>query len=154
MEILATIMSPKSLFTECTWSFRMTLIFWWVLFVVIQQGERLFLLRDAYIVETPTRRDLFLTLMMGFQADLATATMLVAAAGLLAASLSGLLFLLSRLSGQPKVQGALSRYLNGTSCLVLLILLLVLTVDMGYYNYQRQHLDFTFFEYLENLLVV
>jgi Sulfatase len=154
MEILATIKSPKSVFAECTWSFRKTLIFWWVLFVVIQQGERLFLLRDAYSLETPTLKDLFLTLMMGFQADLATATILVAVAGLLAAGLSGLLFLLSRSSGQPKVQGALSRYLLGTSCLVWLILLLVLTVDMGYYGYQRQHLDFTFFEYLENVLVV
>jgi hypothetical protein len=124
------------------------------LFVVIQQGERLFLLRDAYSLETPTLRDLFLTLLTGFQADLAMATILIGAVGLLAAGLSRLVFLLSRSTGQPEAQAALSRYLMGTSCLAGLILLLVLTVDMGYYSYNQQHLDFTFFEYLENMLVV
>ena len=35
-----------------SWSFRRTLVFWWILFLVIQQTERLFLLPQALSLET------------------------------------------------------------------------------------------------------
>ena len=39
---------------EARSSVRKTVLFWWILFVVMQTAERLFLLRDAFAQETPT----------------------------------------------------------------------------------------------------
>ena len=39
---------------EARSSVRKTVLFWWILSVVMQTTERLFLLRDAFAQETPT----------------------------------------------------------------------------------------------------
>ena len=65
-------------------SFRRTLLFWWLLFVVLQQAERLFLLRDALAVETPSAGVLARTLVTGLRGDFITATIALALAAILA----------------------------------------------------------------------
>ena len=47
------------------WSFRRPVVFWWILFLVLQQTERLFLLPQALSLETPAPGLLFKTLVIG-----------------------------------------------------------------------------------------
>lgn len=56
------------------WSYRAILLFWWLLFVAIQQAERFFLLPEAWPLEEPGAGLLARTLFIGLRADLITAT--------------------------------------------------------------------------------
>ncbi|MGC3976501.1 MAG: hypothetical protein QM771_19280, partial [Nitrospira sp.] len=55
-------------------SIRKSVLFWWILFVVIQMAERVFLLRDALDQETPTAPLLLKTFLVGVRGDFITAT--------------------------------------------------------------------------------
>jgi hypothetical protein len=133
-------------------SFRRTLLFWWLLFVVLQQAERLFLLRDALAVETPSAGVLARTLVTGLRGDFITATMALA----LAAILAGVGGLLAALAKRRELKGVLlgpiyRRTFMASNVAVGTLLLVLLTVDMGYYTHDRQHLNFVFFEYMGDL---
>ena len=135
------------------WSLRGTLMFWWILFLVIQQAERLFLLPETLQIETPAASVLARALVTGFRADLIIATICLFLAGITALAVGWLLPARSKQLEKPI--GARIRYRRGlvlTSGLLAGILLLLLTVDMGYYRYDRHHLDFVFFEYLDDLI--
>ncbi len=133
-------------------SIRKTVLFWWILFVVMQTAERVFLLRDALALETPTLALFIQTMAVGVRGDFITATLALvlaafAAAGwaLLRQGRTGLRssVRLFALSFQPALH---------VSCLLLGVLLfLLLTVDMGYYGFNRQHMDFVFLEYVGDL---
>ncbi|MGH7167980.1 MAG: hypothetical protein ACREII_05560, partial [Nitrospiraceae bacterium] len=73
------------------WSFRRTLVFWWVLFLVIQQVERLFLLPETLSMEVPAAGVLAKTLVTGLRADLITATLGAVIATILAGAIGALL---------------------------------------------------------------
>src|SRR5512132_2554120 len=60
--------------SEARSSIRKTVIFWWILFVVMQMAERVFLLRDAFAQEAPTLALLLKTLAVGVRGDFITAT--------------------------------------------------------------------------------
>lgn len=134
-------------------SFRRLLIFWWILFLVIQQAERLFLLPEALRIEVPPAGVLFKTFVTGLQGDLIIATVCALAAAVLAVPVGWLL------ATRAKWRGHLSQretsYRLGfvlSSGFLGLVLTVLLTVDMGYYRYNQHHLDFVFFEYLDDLV--
>lgn len=133
-------------------SIRRTLIFWWVLFLVVQQGERLFLLPETAAHESPAAWVLLKAFTVGLLEDLVVATgALVLAAGL--TLLVGVpLALLRPASGGLRKAGFSRRGLVASSALIAGLLLVVLTIDMGYYGYGGQHLNFVFFEYVVDLV--
>ncbi|MBS0171408.1 MAG: LTA synthase family protein [Nitrospira sp.] len=133
-------------------SIRKTVLFWWILFVVIQTAERLFLLGEALEQETPSALLLLKTLVVGVRGDFITATFALALA-LVGASGWTLLrhgWTTLHRSSQACVRTFLSAFrVNAT--LVGLLLFALLCVDMGYYGFNRQHMDFVFLEYIEDL---
>lgn len=131
---------------------RRTLMFWWVLFLVIQQGERLFLLPETAARETPAAGLLLKTLATGLLEDLVVATGAITAAAVLAL-VCCLPFSLRGSSGSNSGRaGIYRRGLVVSSALIAGLLMMALTIDMGYYGYGGQHLNFVFFEYVVDLV--
>ncbi|QOJ36633.1 MAG: LTA synthase family protein [Nitrospira sp.] len=134
-------------------SIRKTLLFWWILFVVMQSAERLFLLRDAWAQEVPSLTLLFHTLVVGVRGDFITATFALLLAGFGAGLWTGLRQVWLRRAGTAgPVAPLFQRALRGSGTLVALLLFILLAVDMGYYGFNRQHMDFVFLEYVGDLL--
>src|SRR5256885_1864753 len=125
------------------------LAFWWVLFVIVQQTERLFLFPETAALEWPTIGLLTRTLGTGLVGDMISATGAVAVAGVL-----GLLLAIpaSRLSKTAKSNDGYRTGLNVALAVVGGLLLVILIVDVGYYGFSQQHVNFVFFEYLDDLL--
>ena len=135
-----------------TWSFRRAIVFWWILFLVLQQAERLFLLPQAVSLEFPTPALLLKTLVTGLRADLITSTIGIAVAVLLAGGVGAIFSAIAKRSGLPRKADQPYRLgLSLTSGLMALLFLILLTVDMGYSHFNQQHLNFVFFEYLDDL---
>jgi len=130
-----------------------TFLFWWVLLFLIQQAQRLLLTALAAGREAPSARTLVTTLFTGVRADLITAGFgmaLVLAITLVAGSL---VLLGRRLAGRElHPRRTYERALTITSIVFAVVFFVVLTVDMGYYRYSGQRLDFVFFEYIGDLL--
>ncbi len=136
------------------WSYRRLLVFWWVLFLLIQQAERLFLLPATLSMESPSPGLLVNTFWIGLRADLIIATIAVLLAAIVGALIALPVSLLSRrLPFIPEAGRALTTGLLASAILVGLLIGVLLMVDMGYYFYNQHHLDFVFFEYVENLFV-
>ncbi len=135
------------------WSYRSILIFWWLFFVAIQQAERLFLLPEAWRLEQPVTGQLVRTLWIGLRADLITATFGI----LLAVIIGGLVGLVLTFTTSWRAvlipsEAHHRRGLFSAALLVGLLLMAFLIIDMGYYGFNQQHLDFVFFEYIDDLL--
>lgn len=135
------------------WTYRSILAFWWLFFVAIQQAERLFLLPEAWKLEQPATGQLVRTLWIGLRADLITATFGILLAGIIG-GLAGLLltFATNWRAGSVPSETHHRRGLFGAALLVGLLLMAFLIIDMGYYGFNQQHLDFVFFEYVDDLL--
>lgn len=123
-------------------------VFWWVLLFLVQIAERLFLVQEAARAERPTAGILAQTLFTGARADLMLATLgvLVALAG------AALVTTPLALAARSRAAAWFRASLRGWCWAVAVAFLLVLTVDMGYYGYNRQHLDSVFFEYVDEML--
>jgi hypothetical protein len=132
-------------------SIRRTVVFWWGLFLIIQQAERLFLLADTVSFEPPTLALVVSTVMVGLRADLIVATIGVVLACLLAGVLWALHATRRRLLGLTQVRAVFRSTISTGFLSVGLLLVAGLTVDMGYYGYNQQRLDLTFFEYVDDL---
>src|SRR5207302_11240922 len=78
------------------------LAFWWVLFVIIQQTQRLFLFPETAALEWPTTGLLLRTLGTGLVGDMISATGTVAVAAILGVLLN---IPVSRLSNTAKSNG-------------------------------------------------
>lgn len=144
----------KPLAGMSNWSFRRSLVFWWIFLLLIQQTERLFLLPEALAREVPPGSVLAKTLLTGLRADFITATIGVILAGLLAGAFGYLWSAVSSWRGVRVGFGTvLRRGIHCTSGFIGALILILLTVDMGYYHYNQQHLDFVFFEYVDDLIV-
>lgn len=133
-------------------SIRKTVLFWWILFVVIQMAERLFLLGDALEQETPSVPLLLTTLVVGVRGDFITATFALA----LALTSAGGWTLLSHKWDDLRRSSTLCarafhRAFSVSASMVGLLLFVLLCVDMGYYGFNRQHMDFVFLEYIGDL---
>src|SRR5437879_3092173 len=125
------------------------LAFWWVLFVTIQQTQRLFLFPETAALEWPTTGLLLRTLGPGLVGDMISATGTVAVAAVLGVLLN---IPVSRLSKTAKRNGGYRMRLNVALAVVGCLLLVILIVDVGYYGFSQQHVNFVFFEYLDDLL--
>jgi len=125
------------------------LAFWWVLFVIIQQTQRLFLFPETAALEWPTTGLLMRTLGAGLVGDMISATGAVAVAAVLGVLLS---IPASRLSKTAKRNGGYTTRLNVALAVVGGLLVVILIVDVGYYGFSQQHVNFVFFEYLDDLL--
>jgi hypothetical protein len=133
-------------------SIRKTVLFWWILFVVVQAAERLFLLGDALEQETPSVPLLLTTLLVGVRGDFITATFAL----VLALAAAGAWTLVSHKWDDLRRSSTLCARAFHRACpvsaaLVGLLLFVLLCVDMGYYGFNRQHMDFVFLEYLGDL---
>ena len=133
-------------------SIRKTVLFWWILFVVVQAAERLFLLGDALEQETPSVPLLLTTLLVGVRGDFITATFAL----VLALAAAGAWTLVSHKWDDLRRSSTLCarafhRACRVSAALVGLLLFVLLCVDMGYYGFNRQHMDFVFLEYLGDL---
>jgi hypothetical protein len=133
------------------WSFQKTFVFWWILFVAIQMGERLFLLTDALGMEWPSGKDFGIMLLTGVRADLIMSTILLVLSGLLTIGFWGLEKCWGKCLNKPGSRRSLTQRFKGTSFFVGILLILFLTIDMGYYGHSKQHIDYVFLEYIENL---
>lgn len=122
------------------------LIFWWLLFVIIQGVQRLFLLPGTARLEWPSFGLLAKTLGVGLIEDIIAATGAAAFAVGLGLVLSLTIFRLGK--GVDGYRRALNAALVTVGCIMLLILI----VDVGYYGFGQQRLDFVFFEYIDDLL--
>jgi len=134
------------------WSFRATLLFWWIAFLLMQQAERVFLLPEAIAIEVPEMSVLAKTLLTGLRADLIVSTIgMVLAMGLavICWAPAAVVLLVRELRVDAS---AYQRWLKRTALLVGLFIIGFVTVDMGYYGYSRQHLDFVFFDYIDDLI--
>lgn len=136
---------------KTSWSFQATLVFWWIVFLAVQQTQRLFLLIQTVSVEVPREGILMKTLVTGLRADLITATLGIGIAVGLAGILGALRMILARFRNIPKKPHLFARVLMGTSLFVGLVLFVILTIDMGYFGFNGQHLDFVFLEYLRDM---
>jgi len=126
-------------------------VFWWGLLFLVQGAERVFLVREAARVEPPTTTLLAQTLLTGAWADLMLATLGVALAGLGALVVSAPAALVWR-HARPRATAFFRAAVRAWCWAVAILFMLVLTVDMGYYGYNRQHLDTVFFEYVDEML--
>ncbi|HSB45108.1 MAG TPA: LTA synthase family protein [Nitrospira sp.] len=135
------------------WSFKQSVVFWWLLFVVIQQVERYFLLPEVMAVEVPSADVFVKTFMTGFRADLITssiAILLICAF----AGLSGTLWWGWTRARKRQVQAETGyrRSLVVAGMVMALLLVVLLLVDIGYYHFNQQRLNFVFFEYVGDLM--
>lgn len=122
------------------------------MFLALQQAERVFLMQEAWSSESPTLGVLIKTLWTGLRADLISATIALLIAVLLGSFIAAGLMVISRVRNQKKTFATWFRQsFIGTSCVMMLLIMGCLTIDMGYYHFNKQHLDFVFFEYMENL---
>lgn len=138
---------------QSRWSYRAILTFWWCFFVTIQQAERWFLLPEAWKLEQPEIGQLATTLWIGLRADLIAASVGVLLTVILGGMMGLLLTLATHWSAVPIPSEAHHRRgLFSAALLIGLLLMAVLTIDMGYYGYHQQHLDFEFFEYADDWL--
>lgn len=134
-------------------SIRKSVLFWWILFVVMQTAERAFLLRDALEQEAPTWPLLTKTLIVGVRGDFITATFALVLAGIGAGAWALLRHGWGGLRQSSQLLTRSFRRGFHVGCMLAGFLLFVLLcVDMGYYGFNRQHMDFVFLEYVGDLL--
>src|SRR3989442_14284814 len=121
------------------------LTFWWVLFVIIQQTQRLFLFPETAALEWPTTGLLMRTLGAGLVGDMISATGVVAVAAVIGVLLS---IPASRLSKTAKRNGGSTTGLNDTVAGGGGLLFGVLIAGVGVYGFPADHGDFMFFVYV------
>ena len=134
------------------WSVKQRIVFWWVLFLVIQQVERWVLLPDVINAETPALGLLVQTFTTGFRADLITSTIVILVSVLAAGLASLVLWPLTGSRREDTLSESFSRSLTVAGSVVGLLLMVLLLLDIGYYRFNQQRLNFVFFEYLGDLI--
>lgn len=136
------------------WSLKRSLVFAWTALVVLQQVQRLFLLRDAWAIEPPSPVVLAKTLATGFLADLLTATLGVVLACLLAGAYILGALVVAKCCHRGLTANAYRRAFIVASISVGVVLLAILTVDTIYYGFGQRRLDLVFFEFLDDFFSI
>src|SRR3989475_13048758 len=121
------------------------LAFWWALFVIIQQTQRLFLFPETAALEWPTTGLLMRTLGAGLVGDMISATGAVAVAAVLGVLLT---IPASRLSKTAKRNGGGRAGLNVALAGVGGLVFGVLIWGGGFYGFSPQHVKLVGFLYL------
>jgi phosphoglycerol transferase MdoB-like AlkP superfamily enzyme len=128
-------------------------VFWWGLLLLIQQAQRLLLTAMALSREPTSARTLTQTLLTGIRADLITAGLGMIAVLAVSIVAGSLVLAGRRLTGRAlHPQRTCVRALTVTAVVVTAAFFVVLVIDMGYYRYSGQRLDFVFFEYVGDVL--
>ncbi len=135
------------------WSLKQSGVFWWLLFLAIQQVERVFLFPEVMAVEVPSTAVFVKTFTTGFRADLITASIAVLLISVFTAMVGTLWWAWVRWRRGPS-QGLIGyRWaLVITGTVMGLFLVALLLVDIGYYRFNQQRLNFVFFEYVGDLM--
>jgi hypothetical protein len=134
------------------WSVKQRIVFWWMLFLVIQQVERWFLLPDVMNAEAPSIAVLLYTFATGFRADLITSTVAVLVVALVACIFNVLWWAAVGRGTGTAWWHSYGRLVTAAGWVTGLLLVILLLLDIGYYRYNQQRLNFVFFEYLGDLL--
>jgi len=132
--------------------FARTLVFWWLLLVVIQQGQRAFLLGNVLSREAPGAGLLLKTLVTGVRADFVTASFAIVGALVLGTAAASLLLIVRPRRRAGSVARTYVRALGVAAVPVTGLCFLVQSVDMGYYLYSGQRMDFVLFDYFGELI--
>src|SRR5262245_2050035 len=123
-------------------------VFWWLLLVVVQQAQRIFLIGAEARRDAPSPAVLGLTLLTGLRADFVTASfgmiVVLVVAVIVAAPFA--------LGGLGRAGAVLVRTVTVAAAILTVAYVAVLTVDMGYYLYSGHRLDAIFVEYLTDLV--
>jgi len=130
-----------------------TLVFWGVLFLLIQQAERLFLLPATAALEPPTASLLMKVFLAGLAADLVTSTGGIVLAAILATLLSIPVALIAQRNRIAEGFATFRRGMLVSLALIAILLFAVLIADICYYSYSHHHLDFVFFEFVDELVL-
>jgi len=131
------------------WSFGETLVFWWVLLLLVQQAQRLVLLALAGARDLPSARVLLATLATGVRADLVVAGFAIAASFLVALVAAVIALMVRRGASARRVA---VRAFAIAAAVTTVLAFLVETLDLGYHRYSGQRLDFVFLEYVGDVL--
>lgn len=123
-----------------------------ILFLLLQQGQRLFLFSEALTIEVPERDTLIKTAITGFRADVIISSLAAGFAAVLAWCYLTLRFGWANAKIALRAPNRFADMFRTSSWFVGGALMLVLMVDMGYYHYAHTHLDFVFFEFIEDLM--
>jgi hypothetical protein len=127
------------------------LVFWAGLLLLILQAERLFLFPETAALEPATAGLLMRVFVTGLVGDCFTVAIAITLAAILAVLVTVLVPFARR--DDWKWDGAFFR--RGMEISLTLLasgLVVVLVIDVGYYGFSQQHINFVFFEYLDDLL--
>jgi hypothetical protein len=128
------------------------LVFWGGSLLVVLQVERLFLLPEVAAVEPPTIGVLAKTFLVGSYNDLITMVGGTAFALFLAGIATGLLGIVRPIRTVQEWSDGYRRMLTPVFALILTAFVGILSVDIGYYFFNHQHLNFIFFEYVGDIV--
>lgn len=127
-------------------------VLWGGLFLLIQQVERFFLFPTTVSIESPTIPLVTQILAAGFSQDTAVTTGALAVGSVLALSVGLVVFLFMRRRTVAATRRLFTNCLKASLGLIALTLTVIMMVDMSYYHFNHQRLNFVFFEYVADFL--
>ncbi len=127
-------------------------ILWGGLFLLIPEVERLFLLPMTFAAEPPTILHVIQTLVTGFSQDVIATAGALAVGIALALSASLIASLCMRRCAVAARSKTFANCLMASLGLIAVILVTIMMVDMSYYHFSHQRLNFVFFEYVSDFL--
>lgn len=130
------------------------LILWGGMFLLIQQVERFFLFPTTFSIESPTMLLMTQTLVAGFSQDLVVAAGALAGGTMFALSMTLVALLCVRRRTVAAASKMFTNCLKACFWLIAFMLTVIMMVDMSYYHFNHQHLNFVFFEYVADFLSV
>ncbi len=136
--------APVSILSLC--------VLWGGLFLLIQQVERFFLLPTTLALESPTLPLMMQTLIAGISQDLAVTAGALAVGAVLALPIGLVALVFSRRPPIATKSPMSATCLRAGFGLVALTLAIIMMVDMSYYHWNHQRMNFVFFEYVADFL--
>jgi len=128
------------------------LILWGGLFLLIQQVERFFLFPTTLSIEIPTPSLIIKTLAAGLVQDLTVTGGALAVGSVLALAIGLVALLFSRRRTVATTSQMFATCLKVCLGLIALALAIIMMVDMSYYHWNNQRMNFVFFEYVADFL--
>jgi phosphoglycerol transferase MdoB-like AlkP superfamily enzyme len=122
------------------------------MFLLIHQVERFFLFPTTFSIESPTIPLMTQTLVAGFLQDLVIAAGALAVGTVFALSVTLVALLCVRRRTVAAASQMFANCLKACFGLIAFILTVIMMVDMSYYHFNHQHLNFVFFEYVADVL--
>jgi phosphoglycerol transferase MdoB-like AlkP superfamily enzyme len=129
-----------------------TLVFWNVSVLLVLQAERLFLLPEVTAAEPPTASIIKTTFLVGVYNDVIVMLGAVALTVVLAGIATGLLAMYRPFRTVLAFCEAYRRCLLLLCLFLVIVLVAIVSVDIGYYAFNQQHLNFVFFEYVGDMI--